>query len=294
MPPPLPSRPPPPVPERNKPPPPPPPTRIPPPVTPRSRPGPPATPPRSPKPVTTVTTNFQALTDLQAQPNVQTPPMKNAQKENIFSNFTDISSELQTSLRRYSQGQTNEEALKLPPPRPQAPFQMRKFSEGSNVNVPELTRNRSMKIPPPIQTQIPDEDVKPNLPPPQFDSNCGSCGKISMRQDSNVSSDSFSQNSSPSYTTKSMETPLLAGKTHRQARKKYINDRGGIERRELADSDEAVSGSQAMLDDANNALTKSHSTPASLQTIVRFHHGSNMSIHHKVRYFKRDISCIIK
>lgn len=33
--------------------------------------------------------------------------------------------------------------------------------------------------------------------------------KVSMRQDSNVSSDSVSQTSSPSYTTKTMETPLL-------------------------------------------------------------------------------------
>lgn len=34
-------------------------------------------------------------------------------------------------------------------------------------------------------------------------------GKVSVRQDSNVSSDSMSQTSSPSYTTKTMETPLL-------------------------------------------------------------------------------------
>lgn len=32
----------------------------------------------------------------------------------------------------------------------------------------------------------------------------------------------------------------------------------------------------------NNALTKSVSTPASLQTVVRFHNGSNMSLHHRV------------
>lgn len=29
-------------------------------------------------------------------------------------------------------------------------------------------------------------------------------------------------------------------------------------------------------------ITKSISTPASLQTIVRFHSGSNMSLHHRV------------
>lgn len=31
-------------------------------------------------------------------------------------------------------------------------------------------------------------------------------------------------------------------------------------------------------------ITKSMSTPASLQTIVRFHNGSNMSLHHRVSF----------
>lgn len=34
-----------------------------------------------------------------------------------------------------------------------------------------------------------------------------------------------------------------------------------------------------------SAIIKSASTPASLQTIVRLSNGSNMSLHHKVRYF---------
>lgn len=32
----------------------------------------------------------------------------------------------------------------------------------------------------------------------------------------------------------------------------------------------------------NSSITKSMSTPASLQTIVRFQNGSNMSLHHRV------------
>jgi corin len=108
--------------------------------------------------------------------------------------------------------------------------------------------------------------------------------KVSVRQDSNVSSDSFSQNSSPSYTTKTMETPLLphhggssvtaSQKVNNAASKKMLNG-------------EAANGTPHMGNDVssngNAALTKSISTPASLQTIVRFHHGSNMSLHHKVR-----------
>ncbi|KAL4702474.1 hypothetical protein ACJJTC_016424 [Scirpophaga incertulas] len=35
----------------------------------------------------------------------------------------------------------------------------------------------------------------------------------------------------------------------------------------------------------NSSITKSMSTPASLQTIVRFQNGSNMSLHHRI--FKR-------
>lgn len=36
----------------------------------------------------------------------------------------------------------------------------------------------------------------------------------------------------------------------------------------------------------NGTITKSASTPASLQTIVRFHNGSNMSLHHRVSDFR--------
>ena len=52
-----------------------------------------------------------------------------------------------------------------------------------------------------------------NLPPP-LSSMCQSPvpKPVSVRQDSNVSSDSFSQTSSPSYTSKTMEAPLLPHK----------------------------------------------------------------------------------
>jgi corin len=107
--------------------------------------------------------------------------------------------------------------------------------------------------------------------------------KVSVRQDSNVSSDSFSQNSSPSYTTKTMETPLLphhggnsmsvSQKLNSEANKKILNGDAG---------NGAPLTGNGITSNGNAALTKSMSTPASLQTIVRFHHGSNMSLHHRV------------
>lgn len=52
-----------------------------------------------------------------------------------------------------------------------------------------------------------------NLPPP-LSSICmiSPVKPVNARQDSNVSSDSFSQTSSPSYTSKTMEAPLLPHK----------------------------------------------------------------------------------
>lgn len=88
--------------------------------------------------------------------------------------------------------------------------------------------------------------------------------KVSMRQDSGVSSDSFSQTFSPSYTTKTMEIPLLPPKTPIK--------QNGV----LAKIGHLEDGSN------NTTITKSASTPAGLQTIVKFHNGSNMSLHHKV------------
>ncbi|XP_076280974.1 uncharacterized protein LOC143209360 [Lasioglossum baleicum] len=100
-----------------------------------------------------------------------------------------------------------------------------------------------------------------NLPPPLSTISQSPVPKpISVRQDSNVSSDSFSQTSSPSYTSKTMEAPLLP---HKHGR---VPDRALV-------SEPETSG---------RAITKSTSTPASLQAIVRVHGGNTSSLHHKI------------
>lgn len=263
VPPPIPARPsPPPVPERSRPPPalPPPP---PPPTVPRTRPIiPPPTPPRS--------------AHIQASKAQLSSALNNAQPQNVSkSMIADNNIERRQSLKPPQEI----DSLKQPPPRPLAPNNKKEAA-------PDPPRKKNFKIPPPLQTQFPlDEEKQLTHLLSQNESLNSSAGKISMRQDSNVSSDSFSQNSSPSYTTKSMETPLLA-QCGKKSKHKYMNgEKRNKERRErcMGDSDEAVSGlSSAALEETNNALTKSHSTPASLQTIVRFHNGSNMSIHHRV------------
>ncbi|XP_076684868.1 uncharacterized protein LOC143377485 [Andrena cerasifolii] len=101
-----------------------------------------------------------------------------------------------------------------------------------------------------------------NLPPPLSAISQSPVPKpISVRQDSNVSSDSFSQTSSPSYTSKTMEAPLLP---HKHSK---VPDRA------LVSEPDSTSG---------RTITKSTSTPASLQTIVRVHGGNNNSLHHKI------------
>lgn len=120
------------------------------------------------------------------------------------------------------------------------------------------------KIPPaPVgpPPPAPKTGYKPSPPAPQYNT-----GKVSLRQDSSVSSDSFSQTSSPSYTTKTMETPLLPPRTP-------VKQNGLIVKTQPVEEDA----------NGNATITKSASTPASLQTIVRFHNGSNMSLHHRVR-----------
>ncbi|KAJ8984533.1 hypothetical protein NQ317_011004 [Molorchus minor] len=92
--------------------------------------------------------------------------------------------------------------------------------------------------------------------------------RVSIRQDSSISSDSFSQTSSPSYTTKTMETPLLPPRTPLK------QQNGGLIVPKMKDNEDETNG--------NSTITKSASTPASLQTIVRFQNGSNMSLHHRI------------
>ncbi|XP_076384843.1 uncharacterized protein LOC117228049 isoform X2 [Megalopta genalis] len=100
-----------------------------------------------------------------------------------------------------------------------------------------------------------------NIPPPLSTISQSPVPKpISVRQDSNVSSDSFSQNSSPSYTSKTMEAPLLPHK------------HGKVPDRALVSEPET----------SGRTITKSTSTPASLQAIVRVHGGNNSSLHHKI------------
>jgi len=156
------------------------------------------------------------------------------------------------------------------------------------------TYNKQQNFPtplPPAKTQEAQIQHQPVAMPPSRveqqpynnNNNNNNNNKVSVRQDSNVSSDSFSQNSSPSYTTKTMETPLLPShgvsstnasqKASSGSKKKIFNGDMG-NGAPLTGNDVSSNG--------NAALTKSMSTPASLQTIVRFHHGSNMSLHHRV------------
>ncbi|XP_067011230.2 atrial natriuretic peptide-converting enzyme [Anabrus simplex] len=171
---------------------------------------------------------------------------------------------------------------KVPPPLP------------PQQNKPSLSHQQASRVPKSSQPPPPPPPI--NHSQPQVTSsteqvqamnnnnnNNHSASKISVRQDSNVSSDSFSQNSSPSYTTKTMETPLLPH--HSSSTKSssgQVDVRGG--KSPLGGGDSTASAATTVSSGANSsaALTKSISTPASLQTIVRFHHGSNMSLHHRI------------
>uniref|UniRef100_A0A182LTZ4 Scavenger receptor class A n=1 Tax=Anopheles culicifacies TaxID=139723 RepID=A0A182LTZ4_9DIPT len=94
--------------------------------------------------------------------------------------------------------------------------------------------------------------------------------RVSMRQDSSISSDSFSQTSSPSYNSKIMEAPLLSHAAKMPKVSKPI----------AKNLDEITKESPADIN-GTAAIIKSASTPASLQTIVRLSNGSNVSLQHK-------------
>ncbi|XP_037034832.1 atrial natriuretic peptide-converting enzyme isoform X2 [Bradysia coprophila] len=88
-------------------------------------------------------------------------------------------------------------------------------------------------------------------------------GRPNVRQDSNVSSDSFSQTSSPGYNTKLMDAPLLnhaAIKLQTNINKVAVakQQRKGIE--DITDEIAEIV--------PTSPITKSASTPASLQTII--------------------------
>ena len=153
------------------------------------------------------------------------------------------------------------------------------------LNKPQTQNSQLFNKPPNFTTPQQGSQIQhqPAAMPPSRAEQQPYNNKVSVRQDSNVSSDSFSQNSSPSYTTKTMETPLLpqhgvssttaSQKVSSGGKKKILNGDIG-HGTPLTGNDVGNNG--------NAALTKSMSTPASLQTIVRFHHGSNMSLHHRV------------
>jgi len=154
--------------------------------------------------------------------------------------------------------------------------------QGQNIQLYKQ-QNFSTPQPPPPNTQEAQIQHQPVAMPPARVEQQPFNNKVSVRQDSNVSSDSFSQNSSPSYTTKTMETPLLpphgvsstnsSQKVSSGSKKKMFSGDMG--------NGTPLTGNEVS-SNGNAALTKSMSTPASLQTIVRFHHGSNMSLHHRV------------
>ncbi|CAH1400347.1 unnamed protein product, partial [Nezara viridula] len=183
------------------------------------------------------------------------PPAAEPPKDSPPPSYSDLYS---PPHRRYSH--TAADIQLLPPPRSNP---ARKFSEGS---VPAAgykfnsKRGATVILPPPIKTDFVEPKPEPD--------------KISERQDSNVSSDSFSQSSSPSYTNKSMEAPLLPNLTKK---KRYqIEKELAPIRLERKDDIETI-------EDTNTSpITKSHSTPASLQTIVRLQTGSSMSLHHRI------------
>jgi atrial natriuretic peptide-converting enzyme len=123
----------------------------------------------------------------------------------------------------------------------------------------------------------------------------------SKRHDSSISSDSFSQSSSPSFNSKLLEAPLLAHavKLHTCEDKLtlMLNDNRfsapfpllplSLDKQPYKTPDDIVKDSTADSNNSTAAIIKSASTPASLQTIVRFSNGSNMSLQHKVTRMKR-------
>ncbi|VVC44556.1 SRCR domain,Low-density lipoprotein (LDL) receptor class A repeat,Peptidase S1A, chymotrypsin [Cinara cedri] len=105
------------------------------------------------------------------------------------------------------------------------------------------------------------------------------------RQDSGHWSDSYSVNSSPGYSTKSMETPLLSHSKILQPRsnkKRFILDRYVVCDQLNGRAKYSPANSQQISSSSTSELTKSHSTPASLQAVVEFNESSPNSLQHRV------------
>lgn len=111
----------------------------------------------------------------------------------------------------------------------------------------------------------------------------------SIQQDSDHWSDSYSVNSSPGYSTKSMETPLLLHSKMIQPRsnkKRFILDRYVVCDQLNGRAKYSPANSQQISSSSTSELTKSQSTPASLQAVVEFNESSPNSLQHRVRIFK--------
>lgn len=103
-------------------------------------------------------------------------------------------------------------------------------------------------------------------------------GKMNFRQDSTISSDSFSQTSSPGYNPKLMEAPLLPSLSAKRlcSAPAPIVCRQGVQHEPI----EELEPPQTL-----SPLNKcANSTPSSLQTIVRFQNGAphTMSLQHQI------------
>uniref|UniRef100_A0A1I8PRA4 Uncharacterized protein n=1 Tax=Stomoxys calcitrans TaxID=35570 RepID=A0A1I8PRA4_STOCA len=101
--------------------------------------------------------------------------------------------------------------------------------------------------------------------------------KFNFRQDSTISSDSFSQTSSPGYNTKIMEAPLLPSLSVK--RLCNVPTPVNIKQKFQNETIDEMENNVPM-----SPITKCVSTPASLQTIVRFQNGApnTMSLPHQI------------
>lgn len=129
----------------------------------------------------------------------------------------------------------------------------------------------------------------------------------SKRQDSSISSDSFSQSSSPGFNSKLMEAPLLAHAVKLNTCMFWERDFYrynslyitwlywySSDKQPFKAPDEIIKDSTTdVVNGSAVVINRSASTPASLQTIVRFSNGSNMSLQHKVSYWVTSLSAIL-
>lgn len=147
---------------------------------------------------------------------------------------------------------------------------------GSNTTIANR-RVRAIKKPPPIQTTATCKEYDYHTYEQIMQVNKS---PDNIRQDSSISSDGyFSQTSSPSYTVRSMETPLLP---HIKNKKKYNIAKISLEGKG-EEIDTGISSLEACSGNVS-PLIKSHSTPACLQAVVKMHNdtSSNISLHHRV------------